>query len=168
MHYNWERVDVSLGECGSLDKASKMQMFEYQNLDWDTATDVPIDPIVINDWYVALEPTRNVKVWYLIIEQTNNGATNEDLEIELTINGVVFIANGAAIVSGDPRYIVAGSTGVFDDVGGVRQVLSLDGDQSAPLETRSLGIRVRQTTAVDLVSAIIEVNMVYATLEQTS
>ena len=47
----------------------------------------------------------------------------------------------------------------------VQQLLSLDADQSAPLETRSLGIRVRQTSAVDAVSAIIEVNMVYEVMQ---
>jgi hypothetical protein len=141
-------------------------MWEYRNLDWDTATDVPIDPIVVNNWYTALETTRNVKAFYLIVEQTNNGAAAENIEAELTIDGTAYVCGIGGAASGTPYYVFADIDGALDQVGNVRQILSLDLDQSAPLETRSLQVRVRQTSAVDVVSAIIEVNMVYATLER--
>jgi len=140
-------------------------MFEYRNLDWDTATDVPVDPVVINTWYTALAVTRNVKVYYLIVEQTNTGASNEDWELEITHDGTVTVCTGAGIGSGDVAYVYFLPDGTATPIVQVRQILSLDPDQSAPLETRSLGIRVRQTSAVDITSAIIEVNMVYETLE---
>ncbi len=146
--------------------APRLEMFEYQNLDWDTANDVPIDPIVINDWYIALAEIRNVKAWYLIIEQTNNGATDETIVTELTINGVVY-TSARNQVSGQPYYQYLTLDGVIERELAIRQIVSLDNDQSAPLETRSLAIRVRQTTAVDAISAIIEVNLVYDTLEET-
>ncbi len=138
-----------------------LSMFEFQNLDWDTATDVPIDPVVINDWYVALVPTPNVKAYYLVVEQTNNGGTDETLELEATINGTIYTAS-INTASGVERNLIFNINAVLDDVASRTQMLAFDADQSAPLETRSLGIRVRQTTVVDLVSAIIDVNLVYA------
>lgn len=154
---------------GRIDKdgPARPYVWEYRNLDWDSATDAGVNPVVINTWYTPLAVTDDVKAWYLTVEQTNTGATDETLEVELTVNGVAYTIIWLA-TSGQTRYvsfiingtILAGNTAP-------NQMLSLDLDQSAPLETRSLGIRVRQTTVVDAVSAIIEVNMVYATLEVT-
>jgi|APSaa5957512576_1039674.scaffolds.fasta_scaffold49490_1 hypothetical protein len=143
-------------------QSSRPYMFEYANLDYDTSGIA--NPIVINTWYTALETTKNVKAFYLVFEQTNNGATNETIVIELTIDGTVYTFSGSA-ASGDPRYVSFDANGDISVQGSIEQILALDLDQSAPLETRSLSIRVRQTTAVDVVSAVIEVNMVYATLE---
>ena len=139
-------------------------MFEYANLDYDTSG--VANPVVLNVWYEALPVTRNVKAYYLIVEQTNAGATAEDIVLELTIDGVPFVYS-RLIGSGVPYYYLMNSSGIFDSAATVIQLLSLDFDQSAPLETRSLGIRVRQTSVPDVASAIIEVNMVYATLEDT-
>lgn len=142
-----------------------MFMFEYQNLDYDTTATA--NPIVINTWYTALATTRNVKSYYLIVEQTNNGATVEDIEVELTIDGTVYVA-ATAMNSGALYYANFGIAATFGMTGIVNQLLALDADQSAPLETKSLQIRVRQTSVVDLVTAQIEVNMVYETLEMSS
>ena len=141
--------------------SSNKQMFEYRNLDWIE------DTLTINEWYTPLATTDNVKAFYLIVEQTNNGAADETLELELTINDVVYSRAVAARVSGTQYYITLDTN---SDIGfaTVNQILSRDADQSAPLETRSLQIRVRQTSAVDVTSAQIEVNMVYATLESTT
>lgn len=136
-----------------------MFMSEYQNLDYLNAT------IVQNTWYTPFASTRNVKAWYLIVEQTNNGATNENIVVELTINGTVYTRNINNAVSGTAYYVFMFIDGTMTHGTGTRQMLSLDADQSAPLETRSLQIRVRQTTAVDPTAAQIEVNMVYATKE---
>ena len=137
-------------------------MFEYRNLDYDTS--VVVDPIVQNTWYVALVPTSNVKAYYLIIEQTNDGAAAEDIEVELTIDNVAQVGS-TNMASGTVHYVFLGINGTSGAVAtSPRQLLSLDLDQSAPLETRSLGIRVRQTSAVDVTSAQIEVNMVYEVL----
>ena len=144
---------------------SARSMGEYRNLDWDTDTDAGVDPIVINTWYTAFETTRNVKAWYLIFEQTNNGASAESIEIEITIDGTVFTTGSINTASGSAMYVNLNADGDLGRSTTVRQLLSRDDDQSAPLETRSLSIRVRQTTAVDVVSAILEVNMVYQTLE---
>ena len=138
--------------------------YEYRNLNWDTATDVPVDPIVINTWYTALLPTRNVKAYYLVVEQTNTGAAAEDIVVELTIDGTVY-TRAVNRASGVPMYMHMNQYNALDYQTDIRQMMSLDIDQSAPLECKSLGIRVRQTSAVDITSAIIEVNMVYATKE---
>ncbi len=120
---------------------------------------------VLNDWYTPLPLTRNVKAFYLIVEQTNNGATAENLEVELTVDGVVHLGTIPGATNGTPFYKYIDYSGGFWASATVRQILALDLDQSAPLETESLKIRVKQTSAVDAVSAQIEVNMVYATKE---
>ena len=140
-------------------------VFEYRNLDYDTTSVLPI--IVINDWYTALVSTDNVKAWYLLVEQTNNGAAAETIVTELTINGTTYTNTDAAAASGVLQYMHLDTDGALQNQATARQLLSLDDDQSAPLETQSLQIRVRQTTAVDVVAAQIDVNMVYATKEPT-
>ena len=134
-------------------------MGEYRNLDWINTS------LTINEWYTALATTRNVRVWYLVVEQTNNGAAAEILEVELTIDGAAPITRSVAAVSGTADYIYIDWNGALVDQAAVVQLLSLDNDQSAPLETRSLQVRVRQTSDVDATSAQIEVNMVYQTIE---
>ena len=53
---------------------------EFQNLDWISTS---VDAIVIlNKWYTPLPTVRDAKGWYLIVEQTNNGATVEDIVCE--------------------------------------------------------------------------------------
>lgn len=136
-------------------------MFEFRNLDWDE------DTLVQNTWYTALATTEDVKAWYIVVEQTNNGAAVETIEVELTIDGTVYTETLVGLASGTPMYLTFLYTGVLASQALVIQVLSRDNDQSAPLETRSLQIRVRQTTPVDPVAAQIEVNMVYATKEET-
>lgn len=140
-----------------------MAMFEHRNLDWISTT---VDPIVVLDkWYTPLPTTRNVKAWYLFVEQTNNGATAEDIEIELTLNGIALPTDTRASVSGTPYAVrIRNENDPFMDAGNWT-LGAQDSDQSVPLETRSLQVRVRQTTAVDVVAANIEVNMVYATKE---
>ena len=135
-----------------------LSRFGFRNLDYDTSA---TDPITINVWYTATLPIRNVKAYYLIVEQTNTGGTAEDIVCELTINGTIYNYS-ANIASGAAQYIFS-YLGALGGSGSARQFLSLDADQSAPLQTRSLGIRVRQTSAVDVTSAIIEVNLVYTT-----
>jgi hypothetical protein len=139
-------------------------MFEYANLDYDTSGTA--NPLVLNVWYEALPVTRNVKAYYLIVEQTNAGATAETIVVELTIDGTVYTWTQVA-GSGTPYYLYFNTVGALTDAVSAHQLLSLDADQSEPLETRSLQIRVRQTSVPDVASAVIEVNMVYCTLEDT-
>ena len=138
--------------------SSQPRMSEFKNLDYIN------NALTINTWYTPLDTTKNVKAHYIIVEQTNNGATNEDIVCELTIDGTIYTWTRGA-VSARPYYLFFTAAGAVTDTDSKRQVLSFDNDQSAPLETRSLQIRVRQTSGVDVVSAQIEVNMVYATLE---
>ncbi len=137
--------------------------YEYKNLDYDTSGIA--NPVVINDWYTALDTILDAKAWYLIVEQTNNGGTVENIDIEVTVDGAVFTRAAVGMVSGDDQYMIFDIEGVWGRVGNVRQILALDEDQSAPLETKTLKVRVRQTSVVDGVSAVIEVNMVYAQKE---
>ena len=141
-------------------------VFEHRNLDWISTT---VDAIVVlNKWYTPLVPTKNVRAFYLIVEQTNNGATDENLEVELTVDGVVHLGTIPGATNGTPFYKYIDYSGGFWASATVRQILALDLDQSAPLETRRLEIRVRQTSAVDLTAAQIEVNMVYDVKVRTS
>lgn len=156
---------MSIGSCGSLDQSAAIAMFEYQNLDWISTS---VDAIVIlNKWYTPLTTTRNVKAWYLVVEQTNNGATNENIEVELNIDGTPLVY-AAVANSGTTYYIHFAFDGTLISGTGAWQIGSLDVDQSAPLETRSLQVRVRQTSVVDITAAQIEVNMIYATKETSS
>ena len=142
---------------GQVHYSPGVERFEYRNLDYINTS------LVQNTWYTALATTRNVRAWYLVVEQTNNGAAAENIEVELTIDGTS-ITDSQNMNSGDVHYLLLSDEGAIQwSVGSVRQILSLDADQSAPLQTRSLGIRVRQTSAVDVTSAIIEVNLVYTT-----
>jgi hypothetical protein len=139
-------------------------MYEYQYLDYDTS--VVVDPIVINTWYTALETTANVKGLYLIVEQTNNGATAETIACEVTLNGTAYTATLGGAASGGFFYLHFDRLGALQFNASAIQMRSIDVDQSAPVESRSMQVRVRQTTAVDVVSAIIEVNMAYSTLQK--
>lgn len=146
---------------------NRLGMFEWRNLDFSTA-DI-VDPLVINTWYEALPLTRNIKMLYCQVEQTNNGAAPEDLEVEFTIDGAVINRALPGEVSGATNYMIVNTLRQLLGSGpAARMILANDPDQAAPLETRSLRIKVRQTSAVDLVSAFIEVNANYFTLERTT
>jgi hypothetical protein len=137
-------------------------MYEYANLDWIQ------DTLVQNQWYIVLGGGNDdLKIYYLIVEQTNFAAANEAIEIEWIIDGNATVQTIAAAVSGQVYYIGWQQSAANFASTNPRQPLSLDFDQSAPLETRSLYMNVRQTSAVDPDAAQIEVNMVYATLEET-
>ena len=134
------------------------QLWEYENLDW-ISTDV--DAIVIKDkWYEVLS-VRYVKLFYLISEQTNDGAAAETIEVRLTRNGGTPNLNSGARDSGVQYHYRFAMEGSFVIDGSEQQLLSLDGDQSVSLETESLLIEARQTSVVDAVSAQIEINGVY-------
>jgi len=141
-------------------------------------TQLPIDYIdttlTINDWETVdadLSEGLPTRLWYMYIEQTNNGAAAEDIELELTINGTAYTwsvtANSGTryfcifsynLSAGDLETAV--STSILSVMGG------LEGDQTCPFTAESISlIRTRQTTAVDGVSAQIEVNIVWDKLK---
>jgi len=129
-------------------------------IDWDDAT------IVQNTWEEVdadLSAGQPAKLLYVTVEQTNNTATVEDIELEITINGVANTWSLGAIVSGAIHFCGLTIEGVtVDQTGAVRMVRALDDDHSVPLAAENIGmIRVRQTTTVDGVSASIEVNIVW-------
>ena len=67
------------------------------------------DTIVQNTWETVSanmsggEPT---KMWFIIVEQTNNGNTDEDIELEMTIDGTAYTGS-ATMTSGTPYYFYA-------------------------------------------------------------
>jgi len=144
-------------------------------------TQVPVDYIdtslVINTWETVvanLSGGKPARLWYIIIEQTNNGATAENLELEITINGTAYTVTVTADSAG--QYFVflqyARAAGDFSFAVGAKDtaytVLSaaLSSHSSMPFTAASVGlIRVRQTTDVDGTSAQIEVNIVWDRLE---
>lgn len=140
----------------------------------------PIDyvdtSLVINTWETVVadlsegEPAR---LWYIIVEQTNNGAAIETIEFEITINGTPYLVTHAGIASGVRDFVfsqLVDAAGDFAFAGAVSIVTvlnpTLDPDNAIPFGAISVGlIRVRQTTAVDGVAAQIEVNVVWDKLE---
>ena len=141
-------------------------------------TQLPIDyldaTIVQNVWETVsadLSEGKPARLWYIYIEQTNNGATQETVALELTINGTAY-TDTLTLDSGVRKYVfvqseLAGGDFFLVDNPSAYQVNSArDADQSAPFTCKSVGlIRVRQTSGVDVVAAQIEVNVVWDKLQ---
>jgi len=140
---------------------------------------LPVDyldtSLVINTWenvVADLSGGKPAKLWWIMLMQTNNGATNEDLELEITINGTAYTFTITA-VSGTIyycRFTYEQSAGDFYPLAGTDIVTVGTGVAVAgspiPFIRENVGlIRVRQTTDVDLTSASIEVNIVWERLE---
>ena len=129
-------------------------------VDYDDAT------LVINTWETVeadLSGGKPAKLLYVSVEQTNNGAAVEDIELEITLNGVANTWTLGGIASGAIHWCTMTIEGVTSNqTGSIRMPRALvDGDYG-PLASESIGlIRVRQTSVVDGVSASIEVNIVW-------
>ena len=142
-------------------------------------TELPVDYIdtslVINTWETVvanLSGGKPARLLYIIIEQTNNGATAETIEFEITINGTTYTKTMTGMGSGTPVYLyfqkdlVAGDlvllhTTTAFSVG----CFALNTGVPVPFNVETVGlIRVRQTTDVDAVSAQIEVNIIWEKL----
>lgn len=129
-------------------------------IDYDDAS------LVINTWEnvsADLSAGQPARLNYITVEQTNNGATVETIELEITLNGVPNTWTLAGIASGAIHFLGLTIEGVtVDQTPNPRMVRALDDDHSVSLASESIGlIRVRQTTDVDGVSASIEVNIVW-------
>ena len=110
------------------------------------------------------------KLWYIIIEQTDNGATNEDLELAVTINGTVYSWTLTA-VDGTPYFctIAMGLTTSDFTPATSTDSKTVGNDvsdfEAIPFVAETVGlVRVKQTTDVDGVAAQIEVNIVWEKL----
>lgn len=116
-----------------------------------------------------LSEGKPARLQYIIVEQTNNGATQENVELEITINGVAYTVDLGAIASGERRYVyhnvaLTGGVSEFSDSSTQFSVgdNGLSSDKGIPFVAESVGqIRVRQTSNVDGVSAQLEVNIVW-------
>jgi len=153
-----------------------MKKSSHKGVYW--RTQLPVDYIdtslVQNTWenvVADLSGGKPARLWLIIVEQENNGATVETIELEITINGTAYTWTLTGIASGTPNYcyISTGLTaGDFTTANGatIYTVLAADPDLSVPFTVESVGlIRVRQTTDVDGTSAQIEVNVVWDRLE---
>ncbi len=158
-----------------------MSTVKYQTARKIWKTQLPVDYIdnslVQNAWETVsadLSGGDPVKFWWILMEQTNDGAAVEDVELEMTlahpVTGVMtpYTVTFAGIASGVRRYVSVSSALVggdfsFTDPGAVRLVgSSLSSGAAHHFTAASVGlIRVRQTTAVDGVAAQIEVNIVW-------
>ena len=147
----------------------------------DYITTTVEDPIILNKWYTAaadLSGGQPAKLWYIQVMQTNTGVAVEDLELEITlpnpVTGVLTaytwalggVASAVLSYCMIQRTLAAGDFNTYDGIvaftvgSGV-----IDADQSVPFVAGSVGlIRVRQTTAVDITAARIEVNVVWEKL----
>ena len=166
-------MSSSGGGCGSLDQATKTTIFQSQ---------LPVDyldtSITINVWETIeadLSESAPAQLWYILMEQTNNGATVETLELEMTmphpVTGVMtpytvtiagmvsgtiyYVYRNRSLVAGDFNFLGANSHQSLGDI-------FLNSNVAVPFVAGSVGlVRVRQTTAVDITSAQIEVNIVW-------
>jgi len=121
--------------------------------------------LTINDWSQVIADLSEgipARLWFIILEQTNNGATAEDIELELTINGTTITWSGT-LDSGTPYLCYVGYDNNPYLSAGVNSVNNSGYTaQTVPLNCNSVAlIRVRQTTDVDLTSAQIEVNIIW-------
>jgi hypothetical protein len=138
-------------------------------------TQLPVDyldaTLVINTWETVradLSEGEPAKLWLIVLEQTNNGAAAEDLELEITINGTAYTWSITA-ASGTMYYCfiddsLSGGDFATTQATNPRTVgIGFDvGNLTVPFMVDTVGlIRVRQTTAVDGVSAQIEVNIIW-------
>lgn len=140
-------------------------------------TQLPVDYIdttlVQNNWETVsanLSGGRPARVYAIIVEQTNNGATAEDITLEVTINGTAYAITGT-LNSGTPYYVIVRNlleTGDFAFllISTARNILEDSNTNTGNSFTaRTIGlIRTRQTTDVDGTSAQIEVNIVWEKL----
>jgi len=140
-------------------------------------TQKPVDyldtTLVINTWEeikANLSAGKPVKLWYIILIQTNNGATAETIELEITINGTVYTWSVAAD-SGTTYYCVIGASLTGGDfTAAVVTTSNTVGNEpsdyeAVPFIAENVSlIRVRQTTNVDITTAQIEVNIIWEKL----
>lgn len=119
----------------------------------------------------AGDPAR---LWYVIIEQTNNGAAVEDIELLMTVNGTVYTFAQGAAASGTRYhgYFTYAQTGSDFSPAFSANIITLgsamnDLDHAIPFTAETIGlITTQQTTAVDGVAAQIEVNITWDKLTQ--
>lgn len=147
-------------------------------------TQLPVDflddSLTINDWSTVsadLSGGEPVNLWYIQLEQTNNGGTPETLELEINMvnpsTGVVTAYTFTlACNSGTIYYAIINRNLTGGDFTCILSATaySVNASPSAnvalPFFTASVGlIRVRQTTDVDVVAAQIEVNITWEKLE---
>lgn len=116
----------------------------------------------------SLSSGKPAKLWWIIIEQTNNATSAEDISLEVTINGTAYTFTQANAASGTRYYCqinenldtgdyAVGMGSSARTVGG-----SVAGNYAISFTAKSVGlIRAKQTTTVDGTSAQIEVNIVW-------
>ena len=136
----------------------------------DTTLTINTPETVVAD----LSGGRPAKIWFFIVEQTNNGAAVETLVVHITINGTVYDVTLTGVASGAQSYIscytdLATGDFNFNDSAAGTYTMGSPGkaNLAIPFTARSIGlITVEQTSAVDGVSAQIEVNIVWEKLVQ--
>jgi len=146
-------------------------------------TQLPVDyldtTLVQNTWEnvsADLSEGMPARLWYIIVEQTNNAASAEDLELEITINGTAYTASLGAIASGALNFVAvsavltAGDFTLTDATSDMTAMTAtVNTEKSIPFIAESVGlIRVRQTSDVDVTSAQIEVTIVWDKLTRIS
>lgn len=143
-------------------------------------TQPPVDWIETSLTMLAIETVETdlsegqpAELYMIIVEQTNNGATAEDIMVNITINGTVVQWDLSGIASGTPQYLqidknLSGTT--FNPTHGTsaRGVLlgTVSSSDILPFVAESVSeITVQQTSTVDAVAAQIEVNIIWAKAE---
>ena len=112
---------------------------------------------------------RPARLWYILLEQTNNGATQEDLTLEITINGTAYEFTITATSGTQYHCIMSYDLTTGDFTPAVTSTDMTVGSSftnfAVPFDAASVGlIRVKQTTDVDGTSAQIEVNIIWEKL----
>jgi hypothetical protein len=136
-------------------------------------TQLPVDYIdtslTINNWETVvadLSDGSRARLRFIMVEQTNNGATDETIELEITINRKPYtftlsMVSGTLYFCSFNQNLTAGD--FTTSVGTTNYAaMSVSSTVANWFNAESVGlVRVRQTTGVDGTSASIEVNIVW-------
>lgn len=138
---------------------------------------LPVDfeesTVVINTWYEVvadLGSDKNVRCWFILVEQTNNGGTNETIEVEVEIDGTPYTCS-QSLASGTRGSVLVlhtltgGDFTLYLTPTDATTMRGINTSNGIPFIGKIGRIRVRQTTDVDLTSAKIEVNITHDLLE---
>jgi len=110
---------------------------------WQQQTDAILNQAapVQNTWYTALETTRYTHIKLVVCSVA---ATAEDLEIEVTVDGVTYAGSKAGAVAGTTY---AAGWAVASGAAGVLSLYTVAVDSLLDLEGNDVRMRVRKTTA---------------------
>jgi len=111
------------------------------SLTWEHKPSASLDQAspVQNTWYTVLDTTTNVKIYWITMKIL---ATNEDLEIRITIDGTTMTGSQAGAVAGTTYFVFLNEANEL-----AVTTTGYNAAKYAALEARSIKVEVRKTSA---------------------